>query len=43
MYPSAETRPGPSQATKTNHFARIVNVFKLILLAVFVKSTIMNV
>ena len=43
MYSSAEARPGPSQATKTNHFARIVNVFKLTLLIVFTKSTIMDV
>ena len=27
MYPSAETRPGPRQATKINLFARIVDVF----------------
>ena len=30
MYPSADqTRPGPSQATKINLFARIVDFFKL--------------
>ena len=32
MYPSAEARPGSSQATKIKIFARIVNVFKLMLL-----------
>ena len=34
-YPSAETRPGPIQATKINLFARIVKVFKLRLLTTF--------
>ena len=34
MYPSAETRPGSSQATKFNLFARIVNVFRWTLLTV---------
>ena len=38
MYPSAEERTGPSQATKINLFARIVNVFKLTLWTVFLKS-----
>ena len=28
MYQSAEARPGPSQASKINLYARIVNVFK---------------
>ena len=32
MYQSAEVRPVPSQASKLNLFARIVNVFKLTLL-----------
>ena len=32
MYQPAEARPGPSQASQINHFARIVNIFKLILL-----------
>ena len=39
MYPSAETRPGPSQATKINLFMRIAKVFKLMLLTIFVKNT----
>ena len=42
MYHSAETRPVPNQATKINFFARIVKVFKLMLLTIFVKSTIMD-
>ena len=42
MYPSVEARPGPSEAT-INLFARIVNVLKLTLLIIFVKSTTMNV
>ena len=40
MYPYTETCPGPSQATKINLFVSIVGVFKLTLLAIFVKSTI---
>ena len=32
MYQSTEARPGPSQASKINIFASIVNVFKLKLL-----------
>ena len=40
-YPSAETGPGPSQATKINLFARIVSL--RISLAVFVKSQIMEI
>ena len=32
MYPSAETRPGTSQATKVNLFVKIVKVLKLMLL-----------
>ena len=36
-YPSVETRPGSRQATKINLFARIVKVFKLTLLTIFVK------
>ena len=43
MYPSTETRPGPSQATKINLFEIIVKVFKLMLLTIFVKGTIMDV
>ena len=43
MYQSAEAQPGPSEASKINFFARIVNVFKLTLLSVFDKSTIMDV
>ena len=43
MYPSAEARPGPSQATKINLFARIVKVLKLMLPTIFVKSSIMDV
>ena len=39
MYQSAEARPGPSQASKVIVFARIVNVFKLTLLIIFVKNT----
>ena len=43
MYQSAEARPGPSQASKINLFARIVNFFKLTLLTIFGESTIMDV
>ena len=43
MHQYAEARPGPSQASKINLFARIVNVFKLNLQTIFVKSTIMDV
>ena len=43
IVPSAQARPGPSQTIKSNVFARIVKVFKLMLLTVFVKSTIMDV
>ena len=43
MYQSAEARPGPSQVSKINSFARIVNVFKLTLLTIFVTSTVMDV
>ena len=32
MYPSVEAPPGPIPVTKINLFARIVNVFELILL-----------
>ena len=39
MYQSAEIHAGPSEAFKTNLFARIVDVFKLTLLTIFVKST----
>ena len=40
MYQPTEARPGPNQASKTNLFARIVNIFKL---TIFVKSTIIDV
>ena len=43
MYQSAEAHPGLSQAFKNNFFARIVDVFKLTLLTIFAKCTIMNV
>ena len=43
MYQSADTRPGSGQASKINIFARIVNFFKLTLLTIFIKSTIMDV
>ena len=43
MYQSAEARPGPSQASKINLFARIVNFFKLTLLTILGESTIMDV
>ena len=43
MYQSAEARPGPSQASKINLFARIINIFKLTLTTIFTKSTIMDV
>ena len=43
MYQSAEARPGPSQASKINLFARTVEVFKLTLLNIFAKSTIVDV
>ena len=43
MYRSAEARPGPSQESKISVFTRIVNVFKLMFLIIFAKSTIMDV
>ena len=43
MHQSPKAHLGPSQASKINLFARIVNVFKLTLLTIFVKSTIMDV
>ena len=43
MYQSAEARPGLWQASKINLFARIVNIFKLTLLNIFAKSTILDV
>ena len=43
MYQSTEAHPGPNQSFKTNLFARIVDVFQLTLLTIFVKSTIMDV
>ena len=33
LYTSEETHSGPSQASKTSLFVRIVNTFKLMLLA----------
>ena len=38
MYQSAEARPGPSQTSKINVLGAIVNVLKLILLTILVKS-----
>ena len=43
MYQSAEVRRAPSQASKINLFARIVKVFKLTLLTIFVKSIVTDV
>ena len=43
MYQYAELRPGHSQASKINLFARIVNVIKLTLLTIYAKSNIMDV
>ena len=43
MYRSTEKSLEPSQATKINLFATIVKVSKLMLLAIFLKSTIMYV
>ena len=43
MYQLAEAGTGPSQASKINPFARIVNAFKLTFLAILTKSTIMHV
>ena len=43
MHPSTEASPETSQASNINLFARIVKVFKLRLLTIFVKSTIMDV
>ena len=43
MYPSAEARPVYSQQIKINLFARRVKIFKLMLLTIFVKSTMMGV
>ena len=42
MYPSAETRPGPNQGTEISLFARMVSIFKLVLLTIFLQSTIMD-
>ena len=42
MCQSADARPGSSQASKNNLFARIVNVFKLALLTIFIKNTTMD-
>ena len=43
MYQSVEARLGPSQASKINLFAKIVNGVKLIMLTTFAKSTISDV
>ena len=43
MYQYADLRPGLSQGSKINLFARIVNVIKLTLLTIFAKSNIMDV
>ena len=43
MYPSTEKRPRTNQATKSKRFARIANVFKLMLLTILARSTIMDV
>ena len=43
MHPSVETCPGQSQVTKSNFFARTVNVFKVVLPSILVKSTIIDV
>ena len=42
MYQFAEARPGSSQASKINLFARIVNVMKLTLLTILTKGSIMD-
>ena len=42
MYPFAEVRPQPSQETKINLFVRIIDIFKITLLTISVKSTIMD-
>ena len=43
MFQSAEVCTRPSQTSKINLLARIVNAFKLTLLTIFAKSTIMDV
>ena len=43
MYQYAEAHPELTQAFKINLFARLVDVFKLTLLTIFVKSTIVDV
>ena len=43
MYQPAEIGTGPNQTSKINLFERTVNAFKLNLLAIFAKSTIMDV
>ena len=40
---SAEAQTGPSQASKINFFARIVNAIKLTLLTTLSKSSVMDV
>ena len=42
MYQSAEAYRGPSQAFKINLLAKIVDIFKLTLLTIFAKRTIMK-
>ena len=43
MYQSVEAHSRLSHVFKTKFFARIVNVFKLMLLSIFVKVTIVDV
>ena len=43
MYQSVEAHSRLSLVFKTKFFARIVNVFKLMLLSIFVKVTIVDV
>ena len=42
MYQSVGAIPGPSQVFKDNIFARIIEVFKITLLIILVKSTIVD-
>ena len=42
MYQSAEACLGPSQVSEINLFARVVNVFKMALPTIFIKSTILD-
>ena len=43
LYPPVETHSGPSQASKMELFARIVSNFKLMLITIFAKSSIVDV